>query len=222
MSSEPKRGCGYRVVGGLYLCGGVIDFPCDRLPYPLEYCPTCGAGIHFSRGFQWLNPVKMFDEHYGCQDVLRPCFMCDPSAFVEQSPYYGLLWVGEVYYSPHSFLAEARAMGVSKRIPYIPKELTLGKTVVVLAHKKAITRVVIEGEPPEGLPAIFCAFIPRAVEMPVWESDYRDEKKMKELAKRGITVVPIPDGDLDHHPQARHGLSLDPETGVLSEEAYLD
>ena len=31
MASEPKRGCGYRKIGGTYLVGGGIGIPCDRL-----------------------------------------------------------------------------------------------------------------------------------------------------------------------------------------------
>lgn len=30
MACEPKRGCGYRKVGGIYLVGGGIGVPCDR------------------------------------------------------------------------------------------------------------------------------------------------------------------------------------------------
>ena len=32
MAIEGKRGCGYRKVNALYLCGGCLDTPCDRLP----------------------------------------------------------------------------------------------------------------------------------------------------------------------------------------------
>ncbi|GAI78518.1 unnamed protein product, partial [marine sediment metagenome] len=48
--------------------------------------------------------------------------------------------------SPEHFVKEALEMGVSKRIPFIPKELKLDETVVLLAHKKAIIRQLTEEE----------------------------------------------------------------------------
>lgn len=91
MSQEAIRGCGYRKIGGLYLCGEYISVPCDRLPYPLDICPTCGGGIKVSRGFTKINPLRLFgyhdyadrDDNSGifiqhCHDKVRPCFMCDP------------------------------------------------------------------------------------------------------------------------------------------------
>jgi len=229
MASEGKRGCGYRVVGGLYLVGGVLNAGCDRLPYLIEYCPTCGAGIKFSRAFQWLDPMAMFGIHdnesdmHGCKDAIRPCYMCDPDKFIELSPKYGLLWVGESSYSPLSFLQEARVMGISKRIPFIPKELKLGKTVVLLAHNNAIPQAHYESmeEAPQDFPGIFCAFIPSATEMPVWESDMTEEN-VEHLTKRGITPIPIKDGDLDHDPRAKQEVTMDPETGVFSVASVLE
>ena len=48
--------------------------------------------------------------------------------------------------------------------------------------------------------AVFCSFVPQRIEMLVWESELTDEKRA-ELEKRGITPVPIPDGDKDHMPR---------------------
>jgi len=194
MAIEPKRGCGYRKVGGLYLVGGYLEVSCDRLPYPIEYCPTCGAGIQFSQGFQWIDAFKMFGFHPDCQDKLQPCLMCQPLQGVK----YGLMWVGEAYYTTESFIKEAREMGVSKRIPYIPKEIEVNETPILLAHKKAI-RLFIPDSDEEWSPGIFCAFIPRGIEMPMWQSELNDDK-IAELEKRGITPIPIPDNDPDHAP----------------------
>ena len=60
MSIEAKRGCGYRKVGGIYLVGDGLSAVCDRLPYPLEVCRVCGAGIKPSRGIQWLDGKEFF------------------------------------------------------------------------------------------------------------------------------------------------------------------
>lgn len=210
MAVEAKRGCGYRRVGGLYLCGGVLSIGCDRLPYELHNCPVCGSGIKFSRGFAWLEAHKMFGVHKGCLDSFKPCWMCQP----KEEVMYGLLWVGEAYYSPEHFLREAREMGISKRIPFIPKELVLGKTVVLLAHKKVFYQAEGSDGKPHEYSGIFCAFIPKAIEMPIWESELTDEKK-EELKKRGITPISIPDGDVDHSDE-KTTISYDPATKTFS------
>lgn len=200
MAVEAKRGCGYRKVNALYLCGSGITAKCDRLPFPIEYCPTCGSGIKFTQGFTWLDWEKYAGIHEDCK-CPNPllCFICVPSGHPQP---YGLLWVGEAYYSPKHFIKEALEMGVSKRIPFIPKELKLGETVVLLAHKKAISGVIISDQPGEShltedKPGIFYAFTVTAIEMPIYESDLTEEKR-KELNKRNITPVTIPDGDIDH------------------------
>lgn len=212
MAVEPKRGCGYRKVGGLYLCGGLLSASCDRLPYELNTCPVCGSGIKFSRGFTWIEAHKMFGIHKDCLDPHKPCWMCQPKPEVK----YGLLWVGEAYYSPEHFIKEAIEMGVSKRIPFIPKELKLSETVVLLAHKKGIAEEIFDmrKEDYEYHPAIFYAFKPTVVEMLVYESELTDEKR-EELAKRGITPISIPDGDIDHSDE-KTTIAYDPVTKRFS------
>jgi len=231
MAIEQVRGCGYRKVGGMYLCGEYISMPCDRLPLPLTTCPVCGQGIKVSRGFTEINPYRLWGPHDGslveliddqpltaiCKDRFRPCFMCDP----QDQPAYIML-VGEKYYkTPEDFLDEAHGMGISKRIPFIPKNLELGKTVIYLAHPKAVEikqpvalqqalNIVeqsetkqprlLETEIIERCLGIFCAFIPKRVEKLIWESELTDEKR-EELKRRGITPIPIPDNDRDHKPR---------------------
>ena len=213
MAVEQKRGCGYRKVGGLYLCGSGISTDCDRLPFPLEYCPTCGAGIKFTRGFTWIDWEEFAGKHEDCSDSPE-CSICVPS--VHKQP-YGLLWVGESFYTPQSFIKEALGMGVSKRIPFIPKELVLNETVILLAHKKGITEEVLSigEEDYEYHEAIFFAFTPRAIEMLVYESELTDEK-VDELLKRGITPITIPNDDIDHSSSDNITTAYDPETKTFS------
>lgn len=247
MAIELKRGCGYRRVGSLYLCGSGISIICDRLPFLLKYCPTCGSGIQFSRAFQWLDWGKYAGKHHMqetehlisakviCSCNLE-CSVCWPG---ERPQPYGLLWVGEAYYSTEHFISEALRMGVSKKIAFIPKELVLGETVVLLAHKKAIISPapelyhsnIIPGASeenikediavmerninPEYSPGIFYAFIPTAVEMPIYSSEFTKEKG-EELLKRNITPIIIPDGDLDHSSSERITTALDPVTKRFS------
>jgi len=211
---ETKRGCGYRRVGGLYLCGEYISVPCDRLPYPLDICPTCGGGIKVSRGFTKINPLSLFAYHQPCGDRFRPCFMCDP----KDEPAF-IMGVGARFYkTPGDFQEEAHRLGVSKRIPFIPKEMELGKTIVYLAHPKAceirepafmqqVMAIVedakperprlLETEKVESRQGIFTAFIPQRVERLIWERDATLEE-LERLKKRGITPVVIKDGDTDH------------------------
>lgn len=216
--SEAQRGCGYRKVGGLYLCGEGIFVPCDRLPYELKSCPVCGAGIHFTRSMTEINPLLLFGTHdvydglsdnptliLACKDLSRPCPMCDPTdepAFIKT--------VGKKYYSPQSFMSEARTMGISLRIAQIPKNLKLGETVIYLAHPQAIveankepkprriTRGRAKGQDTSELMtyklAIFSAFIPKRVEMPVYDKMLNGKGSRnfkKSLKKRGITPVVV-------------------------------
>jgi len=220
MAQEERRGCGYRKVGGLYLCGEYISVPCDRLPYPLDICPVCGGGIKVSRGFTKINPLRLFGYHQPCADKIRPCFMCDP----KDEPAF-IMGVGERYYkTPGDFQEEAHRLGVSKRIPskegrpLTPKELELGKTIVYLAHPKACQvresaglqeamaivgkeetnqPRLMESEKVEYKLGIFSAFIPQRVEKLIWEHNATPEE-LEKLKKRGITPVVINDGDLDH------------------------
>jgi len=214
MAVEEHRGCGFRKVGGMYLCGEFISSPCDRMPFPLTTCPVCGQGIKVSRGFTQVNPYRLWGVHQDCTDRFRPCFLCDP----QDEPSY-IMSVGEKYYkTPQDFVKEALAMGISKRIPFIPKGLELGKTAIYLAHPKACEvkesavlqqamsiveeaqtkqPKLLEAERIEKKLGIFCAFIPKRVEKLIWEKDATPEELGK-LQHRGISPAIIPNGDADH------------------------
>jgi len=211
MTIEAKRGCGYRKINGLYLTGSGINVTCDRLPFEIKYCPTCGSGIKFTQGFTWLDWNKYAGEHEGCSDKHTKCYLCLPST--RKQP-YGLMWVGESFYTPQSFIKEAIEMGVSKRIPFIPKELKLRETVILLAHKKTFYQVEGDDGKSHDYPGIFYAFIPKAVEMLVFKSDLTKEKE-EELAKRNITPIPIPNNDPDHS-SGNVTIGYDPETKRFS------
>jgi hypothetical protein len=95
----------------------------------------------------------------------------------------GLLWIGEKHYkTPDAWRKEARVMGISRRVKAVPKGFELGKTWVLVAHRKAITN-------PDGsfTPGIFQAFKPEAVEkiMTGNESDEEVEK----LIEHGYSPV---------------------------------
>lgn len=226
MAVEAKRGCGWRKVGGLYLVGGGLSAPCDRMPFPLERCRTCGGGIKFTRGPQWIQP-DFFQAHGACTDdsacaAHPPCLddsVCPVCRNREDFGPHLLLWIGRGHYTPEAYLEEGRKLGVSRRLSAMPKGLVLGETWVLLAHLDAVppkdghpdvctrcgflktehqpSTICSEFVPPKATPGIFCAFVPRAVELILKQSDATPERVEKE-AKRGVTVVAVPDDDRDH------------------------
>jgi hypothetical protein len=213
---EPRRGCGFRKIGGLYLVAGGLGAPCDRLPFPLDRCRTCGGGVKFTRGHTWLRP-DFFQRHdaHECTDG-GPCPVCRNC---EDFGPHLLLWVGRGHYSPESYLDESHRLGVSRRLSALPKGLVVGETWVLLAHPDAVpvkekrctvcnflekshhpgapADVCSSYQAPKPSPGIFCAFVPRAVELILKASDATPERIEKEK-KRGVTVVAVPDDDPDH------------------------
>ena len=209
-----KRGCGFRKVGGLYLVGRPFGSTCDRLPFRLRPCPTCGHEHKFNRGFMQVTGMGIFRRSHN-EDItasLRPgqgtlnctcqhCPACFPSNVIA-----GIMWVGKKFYTPADFAQEARNFGVSKRIPYVPEWLKLGETWVFLAHPKASenwSETCPKGCPDcDGkiltlAPGIFLAFVPQRVEQIVTESEATPER-VKELEEQGIEVCTVPDDDADH------------------------
>jgi len=213
MAVEAERGCGYRKVGGLYLCGEGPTMACDRLPYELKVCPTCGSGIRFSRGWRWLNWHKYAGIHSDeCDCAVIDCPICEP---IEKA-FYGLLFAGESFYTPESFVRESMRIGVSKRIAAPPKGLELGKTWVLIAHIRACGERQSE-EPPfniEPVPGVFYAFRPQRLELLIWKSKATPEY-LAELSRKNITPIIIPDGDVDHDPRTSLKPTVEEKNSVL-------
>jgi len=209
---EPIRGCGFRKVGGLYFVGSGLSVPCDRLPFPLEVCPCCGEGIKFSRGFRFIDAVKLLGgRHENCQDEFPSCPVCYPEILEDGKA--GLMWVGERYYTTESFIRESRLRSACKRISSIPRGFKVGETWIFLAHRKAARKLVkekvnnalsLENEISKyiAIPGIFYAFRPQRIEMLIWKSEATEEKIL-ELEERGITPIIVPDGDKDHDPKRK-------------------
>jgi len=214
MAIEQKRRCGYRKVGGLYLVGEYSPCSCDRLPLELTVCRACGQGIRVSRSPTEINALDLWGRHDRCDDERRPCLVCDPRDDVAY-----LMGAGEgFYHTPGDFLNEAVKMGVSKRIAHIPKNMVMGRTVVFIAHPKAVpvevSVAVREAESilassglrqPELLPTlrtewrpgVISAFIPQRIEKLIWQSQ-ATPVELERLEKQGIKPVIVPDGDEDH------------------------
>jgi hypothetical protein len=197
MAIEPQRGCGYRKVGGLYLVTMGAGRPCGKLPIRCGVCPTCHGGIKPNRGWTWIDPVPLFGT-MGC-DRPAECVSCPLAGtnLANLGP-IGLIWVGEKFYpKPADFVAEANRLGISRRIPAVPKGLHIGETWVCFAHRKVdFPRMAEPG------PGLFYLAKPERLEKIVTESQSRDLEAMAKLAERGITPVVVPDSDPDHNPDA--------------------
>lgn len=194
---DKKRGCGYRKPGGLYLVGPPTGAPCGRLPLALETCPCCAVGIKPSRSWTWINPRLMFKNSPPCgYDRLNASGLhlsihstC-PANQANMPEKAGLLWVGGKFYdTPESFMYEAAAQGISRRIPALPKDFEPGKTWVFLAHRDCIKDGVDEEGQPKFKRGVFSIFRPSAVEYVV-KGDESDEK-LERLVNRGITPVRV-------------------------------
>jgi len=178
---EGKRGCGFRKPGGMYLVAAGLSATCHKLPIETTTCPTCGAGIRPARGWTWVDG-DVLAAQVPCEtpQACRACPLCNGTL-----GHCGLLWVGERHYrTPEAFTAEALRMGVSRRVAAIPRGFQVGKTWVLLGHRKALSGP--DGEP---RPGIFHAFRPTAIEYVVREDD--SQEHLESLSKRGIKLVRV-------------------------------
>ena len=195
--SEPRRGCGYRKPGGLYLVSDGPGEACAKLPVVLCVCPTCGQGIKPSRGWTWIEPdaITKPEPHGGAVHSA----LCPLATGVERC---GLLWVGAAYYTPASFLEEARGLGISRRIAALPRDYEPG-TWVFLAHREAEWKPCPQcgdsvldpgceecgGAGRVPVPAIFSVFRPDRVEYVVRGDEGGEE--LQRLMRRGIRPVRV-------------------------------
>lgn len=139
---DQERGCGWRKPGGYYLVNDGPSAACGRLPVKLDICPTCSGGIHFSRGWTWVNGVALLNGSH-CTLSLEECVPClltfQRHENMERLKRCGLLWVGEKFYkTPEDFMSEAKEMGISRRIANVPNDFKVGETLVLFAHISAI------------------------------------------------------------------------------------
>lgn len=216
MAIEARRGCGYRKVGGTYLVSGGAGFACGRFPLEIAPCPLCDHRPPFTRGIQKVTPKNVLHASPACKsgNEVR-CAVC-PLGQALAADTAGLMWVGDKFYTPGEFSAEAAKLGVSKRIPSIPKWLEIGKTWVFLAHEKAITETCLTCNGTRSIvgdeghldncevcedgriykPAVFFAFVVDRVERII--PDTMPEAQRAKLREQGLTLVEVPADDPDH------------------------
>jgi len=205
MPVTSKRGCGYVQVHKLYLTieKGGLTHHCDRLPIELEPCPTCGSVPHFSRGITKVDPYQLWGVHSSC-DCKDFCPLCFPQTDSRSAPSF-LMWVGEKYYTVDSFLEEGDELGVSKAIPFVPKDFVLGQSFVYLARRNYVDKV--EGYNPDPkkvkkVDGIFAAYRPTKIQYVITETESEDKELIKDLKEKGITPLIVPDDDEAHVPKS--------------------
>jgi hypothetical protein len=205
---EGRRGCGFRKPGGIYLVGPATGYPCCKLPFPLTVCPCCNQGIKPARSWTWVDVDKLLFPIENPQSAFIHNDHCNMNCPLSRPGIgkAGLLWIGGSFYkTPGEFLSEANEMGISRRIPSVPKEFVVGETWVLLAHRECIyegptTKEWVgewkdTGQPTpnahknDWIPGIFSVFKPTAVEYVVKGGETQEE--LEALVKRGLTPVNV-------------------------------
>ena len=213
ISFETVRWCGFRSPAkngpGIYLIGPADFEPCERVPFPLEACPCCGAGIKPARGFTWIDPGKLFDPYNArpyCCDVRgepiedlehdhETCPLCRPRNVAGEEA--GLLWVGEKFYkTAYMFMEEAHQMGISRKVGALPNNFVVGTHTVYLAHRKSALRFNTETNAQEWLQGVFTAFKPTRVDIVIDDPGNVPDKAIQLAERLGdkariVKVIPI-------------------------------
>ena len=209
MTQEPRRQCGDRKCGGIYLRDDPgAHLECISLPYNVTTCPCCFEGIKFSRGYKWIVPNKLFTNiEETCSGFIESSCSIKNKCPLKSKEKAGIMWVGSQFYTPQTFTEEAIQYGVSKRISAVPRDFEIGKTWVFLAHKRGGT----DPKTNKKVPAIFYVFKPSRIEKIVSETQYQNKYEMEKLKSKGIIPIVVPDDDYDHRGSAHdriHGKSL--------------
>jgi len=224
-----------KIGGLYLVCDPGLELHCDGLPLELKACDCCGFVPPFSRNLQRIHAqyISQAEENLHVQKYPfragkngkdeggegcycpESCPICGTIALdpdEDTMPVFGLMFVGKQGYTPSTFIKEAFQMGVSKRIPDIPSWLKFNETWILLAHnevpKVSLEEIKSNGlhtVEPELIQAVFYAFKPSRVEMPVWKGSLTDQQILK-LEEQGITPVflePTPQNKKRHDPDAQ-------------------
>ncbi len=209
MAIESKRGCGYRSVGSTYAMLTKPKRSCDRLPFLLEVCPCCGEDYKFSRAIRIIDPGKMLGgnhKHCNCSSDCPVCnFEIYKGIYCTEDTQHFLEWIEERHYvTPTEFIVEAGYLGISRKMKNgVPGGMIPSESIVFLAHKK----VIQDGN--EYKPGIFGIYMPIHFEHICTESELHTlrtkpysrkdrTQQLKNLEKKGVKLIAVPDNDPDH------------------------
>lgn len=235
---EFERGCGYRKVGGVYLVCDGASFTCDGLPVEMVPCHCCEFSVSQARSMQPIPAGYMtylMRNHKCTEEKGFPCPICfyaetypKAKAVIVELPsdsperlkleaelpkVFYLMFVSKEFYTPESFMEEARLLGVSKRVApnSLPKGFKVGRDWVFLAHGTvpfpAIDKSgqVLKGERRYAT-GIFYAFRPSRLELVLYKGDV-DDQRIADYEEAGYTVVLLEKTDEN---LARHGNKAPP------------
>lgn len=198
---EPKRLCGYRTVGSLYLMANPNFTTCHRLPLPLNSpCSTCGEIPRFNRSISYISPFKFFQICPSCMKQPYDRVLCEATCTACNPPPLGfLIWVGGLYYTPKSFIRESNTMGICKKIPFIPKHFD-PKDPWYFAHANAMKHPNPNAPPNATRQGVFlCGYFQRFEKL-IWKKDATPDA-ISLLNKQNITPIVVPDGNPHHSPR---------------------
>ncbi|MGH9649184.1 MAG: hypothetical protein ACRD3I_01810, partial [Terriglobales bacterium] len=168
-----------------------------------------------SRSWTWIEPRLMFKAAPPCLPH-RPgglkvvgadlfCSTCPAGGGMPEWR-HGLIWIGGSFYpTPGDFMLEANRMGVSRKLPAIPKDFKLGETWEYLAHREAVTRYEdapradIQGTAvPETVkvlsPGVFTMFKPRRIDLVIADEHNIPERALKlaeQLGEENCRIVKV-------------------------------
>lgn len=213
---DKERLCGWRK-NGLYLRADGPSQSCGMLPLMLRDCACCGHAIKLTRGLQRVNVEKLIENErcsYGTDN--ENCRLC----LINRTRMGYLIGVGAKFYkSQWDYMREAIEQGISKRIAQIPRDLEVGKSVILIGHPKVFSELVpeeaidqpvieieedavqkrlpmIEGHSlttgrmvAKDIAGVICLFVPTAIEYVV--NGQEADEQLQRLADRGISLVRI-------------------------------
>lgn len=196
--TETKRGCGYRRWGQMYMAGSVVTplGPCGKLPHPLTICAGCGHGYKQTRAFQRVDPAIVFADATCAKRNGTGCLGCPLSDNnLKTAVKAGLIWIGEQFYpTPAHFIAEATAMGVSRRIKAVPRWFRLGSDGILLAHPKVTVQARVPMPSSSAPPKV-------GDRVRVLHVNFEDPAPKRYIGRDGVVTGYEPDDTSNgHHP----------------------
>jgi len=225
MAVEPRRRCGFRKIGGIYLEAGGPSAPCGRLPAPLDNCDRCSYMPPFTRGVQKVGArlalLHAPSCHRGTYDaafdlMTGECQLCllggvsralrlgqdrPESALNDQNlNRCALMWIGRgTYPTPTDFLDEARELGISRRLSAWPAWIVPGVTILLCAHAMGSHGAATgpDATSTQRAAIIAASLVTRIVQI---VPDTMPEPESLALLAQGFHLVKVSHDDPDHRP----------------------
>lgn len=158
-------------------------------------CPICFYGTGYHRLKAAIKDLSEYIDAMAWNDPEREAKVKEKIALEKDLPaVFYLMFVSKEFYTPETFVKEAREQGISKRVAAnsLPKGFKVGKDWVFLGHGQ--TPFYAKGEDGQVLPnekrsaaGIFYAFKPERLELVLWKGT--DNDLIRDYEDAGYTVV---------------------------------